>query len=209
MKKIDYYGNIRNDLIAYMSNNITKVIELGCGKGNTIKKIKELYPKSYVIGIEKDKKSAMIAKNYADLIFEGDIEIMDLNIKENSIDLILCGDVIEHLKDPWIVLKKFTNVLNAKGLLIATIPNVGHLSSIIKILFNKYSFQDSGIFDRTHLRFYTEKTIRILFEESGYCIENIIPVYSSSIKTKLLIFFSLGLLRRFLIASYRIVAKRC
>ena len=204
----NYYGNPRMDLIQYMPKDVVNVLELGCGEGDTLKRIKEIYPNVSTTGIELYEKAARIATNYADRIIEGDIEEISLDIEDSSVDVIICGDVIEHLKDPWKVLRKFTRVLKDEGRIIASIPNIGHLSPLFKILTNKYDFQDSGIFDRTHLRFYTRKTISTVFYDADCEIVECIPQMSYSWKTKLLMIVSFGILRKFLISYFIIIAKK-
>ncbi|MDD4526844.1 MAG: class I SAM-dependent methyltransferase [Candidatus Margulisbacteria bacterium] len=204
----NYYGNARLDLIQYVPKDVVNVLELGCGEGDTLKKIKEIYPNVSTTGIEIYDKAAKIAFGVADRIIEGDIEGITLDLKDNSSDVIICGDVIEHLKDPWLVLQKFSQVLCDEGVLIASIPNVGHLGPVLKILTNRYELQESGIFDRTHLRYYTKRVIVNLFKESSYSIDKLIPIYSNSWKSKLLVILSFGLLKRFLICSFIVVAKK-
>ena len=83
------------------------------------------------------------------------------------------GDVIEHLADPWKAMRNMWELLVPQGLVIASIPNVAHIRNVFNILRGFWSYQELGLLDRTHLRFFTKKEIIKLFEEAGFSIEDI------------------------------------
>jgi len=126
------------------------------------------------VGIEIDKESAQIAKKYCKDVIVGDIETMDsLPYPEEYFDVIIFGDVLEHLKDPLSVLKKLKKYLNKNGYIICSIPNIAHIYVRLNLLFGRWEYQDTGILDKTHLRFFTKKTAIKLIEDAEYKIEEL------------------------------------
>jgi hypothetical protein len=84
-----------------------------------------------------------------------------------SVDCIVYGDVLEHLRDLWAALKMHVSHLRENGWVLACIPNIQYWTTLYNLLQGKWDYQDSGILDRTHLRFFTHKTVRELFEQAG------------------------------------------
>lgn len=81
------------------------------------------------------------------------------------------GDIIEHLIDPWSALKKLRVLLKSDGCIIASIPNIMNVVTMHHILSGKFTYEDSGILDRTHMRFFTKYEIGKMFNACGYDIE--------------------------------------
>lgn len=151
----------------------SRVLEIGCADGfmgeYLIKK-----RKCQVIGLEIDKEAAKKAISRGLKVVKGDIEeekSLETLAKESKFDVILASSVIEHLKNPWLALKKWKKFLKKDGFLVVTTPNIAHLTTRLKILFGKFDYEDFGIFDNTHLRFFTIKTFQNLIKSSGYKIE--------------------------------------
>lgn len=99
-------------------------------------------------------------------------------------DVVILADVLEHLPDPASVLQLTRRVLEQDGIVIASVPNVAHWSVRLDLLFGRFDYQPCGIMDATHLRWFTEKSVRVLFETTGYQIESLrhtagvlLPVY--------------------------------
>ena len=170
-----YHGFIRFDVINLMNQkerlrNI-RVLEIGCACGATLLKIKHVFPHAQVFGIEINQYAANTARDFADIIV-GDIEKIDMdgNYPYNYFDYILIPGVLEHLVDPWKIITKIKKYLKPDGHVIANIPNVMHFSIIYQLLFGMWNYDNETILDKTHLRFFTLKTIREMFEKSGYLI---------------------------------------
>ena len=90
---------------------------------------------------------------------------------ENKFDYIVMGDIVEHLIDPWSALKKLKVMLKSDGCIIASIPNIMNAVTMYHILSGKFTYDDSGILDRTHMRFFTKYEIKKMFNDCGYDIE--------------------------------------
>ena len=97
-------------------------------------------------------------------IIWGNIEDKDLNFPKESFDYILLGDVIEHLVNPEETLRYLQQFLKRDGYIIASIPNILHYSAFIPLPFGEFNYSEAGILDRTHLRFFTWRSICNMFE---------------------------------------------
>lgn len=168
----DYFSNPRKDILPLLPDNIQKVLEIGCGQGATLQWIQTIRDCEKVVGVELFPEAVAIAKNRLDSVIQGNIENMELPFEDNEFELILCLDVLEHLVDPWDVLNKLAALLKPGGSLISSIPNVKHYKVILPLLFlGRWNYVDSGILDKTHLRFFTRKTAIGLIESSGLRVD--------------------------------------
>lgn len=166
----EYHSNIRYDIRDLIDESLDKpiaVLEVGCGCGATLMHIKNKYKSAQIYGIELNEGAANIAKTFAEII-AGDIEKTVLNYKDNYFDYILFCDVLEHLKEPSTVLKNIYKYLKPNGKVLASIPNVMHYSVIRNLLNGFWTYEDSGILDKTHLRFFTLTEIKNMFKGAGY-----------------------------------------
>lgn len=176
----DYYSHGRTELVAELpadSENI--VLELGCGSGATSLLIKKNNKARELWGIEKfpDAASQARATHSLDTLLEGDMEILIDELPEDHFTHIIAGDVLEHLVDPWDVCKRLGPCLKADGVFICSIPNIRNLSFMLALLFKKrFEYKDSGVLDRTHLRFFARKDVYDLFATTGYTNISISPV---------------------------------
>ena len=155
--------------IYYVPEN-SFVLDVGCGNGYIDKKLRE--KNCRIVGIEADGDSANQAALYCSDIIVSDVErIKDLPYPHDSFDIIIFGDVLEHLKRPDLVLANFRRYLKPRGFVIASIPNIARLEYRIKHLFGNFDYEPyGGIISRTHLRFFTLRTAKKLFLECGYKI---------------------------------------
>ena len=171
-KGANYYSNVRLDLIGLINENKKglKILEIGAAYGETLFYLKQQGFASEVIGIDlfEDKKNSQNYKTLDRFIF-GNIEELDLPEFENYFDLILLPDVLEHLIEPKRTLLKVHNYLKENGEIIVSMPNIRHYSAIIKIFFKgDFRYEESGIFDYTHRRFYCRKNIKELLEDANF-----------------------------------------
>ena len=168
-----YYENVRTDLVEMITagkQDAIRVLEIGCGTGETLAYIKKQFPNATISGIEYVESVASKAAPELSVIC-GDVENMEFPYEPESIDYIICGDVIEHLRDPEAALSKLDAFLASGGRVLASIPNLMQAEVIYELLRGNFTYRDSGILDRTHLRFFTEKEIRKMFLRLGFSIE--------------------------------------
>ncbi|ARK10407.1 methyltransferase domain-containing protein [Fibrella sp. ES10-3-2-2] len=165
-KALTYYTQPRRDLVSLLvANPSQKVLEIGAGGGDTLLYIKEQKAAAEVVGVdifrlENTNQNHPLIDNFLVL----DIEREALNYPEAYFDAIVCGDVIEHLVDPWAAIRKLSAHLKPGGLFIISTPNFRHIDNFMAINVRgdfKYN-PDGGLLDKTHLRFFCKKNIRDL-----------------------------------------------
>lgn len=121
-----------------------------------------------------DSKAGNKAKEILDKVLVGNVVDVIGDITDNYFDCIIFNDVLEHLADPYNVLSEMKKKLSMGGAIVASIPNVRYFHNLRKLIFNKqWRYKDQGILDKTHLRFFTKKSIIDMFESLGFTIETI------------------------------------
>ncbi len=176
MKKFDsnpaYVGN-RPDIEALICPKTRFVLDVGCSTGMLGAAIKARTGAT-VFGIELSEDMACDAMNCIDKVFVGDaVEIIGKGVLDGYLfDAIVFADVLEHLIDPWVVLKNATKYLSKEGCVIASVPNVRHFDTIYQLAIKgRWPYRKRGIHDWNHLRFFTKSTVTEMFEGSGLTIE--------------------------------------
>lgn len=169
---LDYSFSPRRDLMSLMdfSKAGLRVLEIGCACGATLREIGARSPSARLYGVELNEKAAEIAAPYA-TILSMDVERLDPSQVGEHFDYIVMGDVIEHLQNPWKAIENMRELLAPGGEVIASIPNVAHISTFYGLLSGCWTYEDMGILDRTHFRFFTKKEIIKLFQEAQFDIQ--------------------------------------
>ncbi|MCH7483605.1 MAG: glycosyltransferase [Chloroflexi bacterium] len=149
-----------------------RVLEAGPATGYVTRVLKERG--CSVTGIEIDEQAAAVAEPFCTRMIVGDIEKIDLSATfgEERFDVVIYGDVLEHLVKPDRVLENTRQILAPGGYVVASIPNVAHASLRLALLRGDFSYTDLGLLDRTHLHFYTRETVEELFRTAGYAISD-------------------------------------
>lgn len=132
-----------------------------------------------VDGIELDAVAAERARRVCERVWVGDLQHVDVRELDGPYDLLLFGDTLEHVPDPVIVLRTLASKLRPGGTLVVSIPNVANWAVRLGLLAGRFRYTDRGILDRTHLRFYTRRTVVEMVEEAGFTVDEVagtIPV---------------------------------
>jgi len=147
-----------------------RVLEVGCSTGYFTKILRDRGNEVYCIEI--DPEAAKIAERHCNKIIVGDVEQINFDdyFEPEFFDVVLFGDVLEHLKDPESVLKKVKKFLKKEGYIVASIPNIAHGDVILSLMLGRFDYCPLGLLDKTHLRFFTLKSIREMFKRSGFKI---------------------------------------
>lgn len=130
----------------------------------------ELRPGTTVVGVELDPAMAEVARGNLDEVFVGDIDdVLERGALEGArFDAIILADVLEHVVEPWELLQRIVTHLEPGGVIIASVPNVRHYTTLLSLLFTKrWPYRERGIHDRTHLRFFAQRNVQELFEGAG------------------------------------------
>ena len=213
-----YFETLRDEIEALLPESPSLVMDIGCGKGVTSQWLKQIRPNITTVGVEIDKSAAAVAASVVDTVLVADLDkgLDALDSYRGRIDLLLLLDVLEHLHDPWTRLQEFKTFLAPAGVVIASIPNVRNVKVLVPLLLKgDWQYQDSGILDRTHLRFFTRRTVLELFAGAGYEIQQIActgplqPGRIKSVSGQIAFFANLmlvGLLKDFIAHQYLVRA---
>lgn len=207
-----YFDTIRKELLNLIPTNCKggNLLEVGAGKGNTLIYAKQhnYASKVYGVDISSIDNSYQSSPEIEKFVIE-DIEKNDLNFNNIFFDVILCGDVLEHLVNPSDVIQKIKPLLSQNGVIIASIPNIREWATLKKIFFSgDFRYEDVGILDKTHLRFFCKKNIEELFTNNNMEILQLTSNIGYARRTKKIVnLLTFKIFEEFLTTQYYIVAK--
>jgi trans-aconitate methyltransferase len=167
------YLGVRDDMLAMVPSDLQlgRVLDVGCAAGATSQALSERYPGLETTGIELDTGLAERARAHLGRVLVGDAaeQLRALSASHDErFDLVLCGDVLEHLEDPWAALSTIRALCPA-GRVIVSLPNVAHISTLAALLLRSHwPYRDRGIHDRTHLRFFGRANLHELYRGAGF-----------------------------------------
>ncbi|HZZ91676.1 MAG TPA: methyltransferase domain-containing protein [Usitatibacter sp.] len=161
------------DLLALVPQGVERVVEAGCSSGALGQAFLAQRPEVEYIGIEMVREYAEVARGRLSEVVVANVEEMEDRSFDvlNPTDCWIFGDVLEHLYDPWRTLKRVRRSLGEGGCVVACIPNAQHWSVQGLLNIGEFRYQDAGLLDRTHIRWFTRKTIIELFASTGFDIE--------------------------------------
>ncbi|MFL5780721.1 MAG: class I SAM-dependent methyltransferase [Thermoleophilaceae bacterium] len=147
-----------------------RVLDVGCAIGYLAEQLTTRG--CTVIGFERHRPSAAAAEAHCEQVIVGDIEAEADRVRiEGSFDVVLLGDVLEHLVDPWDTLRFVGSVLSKSGVVVASIPNVASWPVRLALLRGSFDYANVGLMDRTHLRWFTRASARELARTAGFEVE--------------------------------------
>jgi 2-polyprenyl-3-methyl-5-hydroxy-6-metoxy-1,4-benzoquinol methylase len=172
-----YFSTVRSEIAPYLPLRPSRVLDIGCGDGATLLWLKSQGLADWTCGVDINAEVLERARaGGVDLVVQGALDELALPIAPESIDVILCLDVLEHLADPWTVAQGLTRLLRAGGVLIASIPNVQSLRVIAPLLAGRWTYRDCGILDQGHLRFFTRRSAMALLQQAALRITAVRPI---------------------------------
>jgi 2-polyprenyl-3-methyl-5-hydroxy-6-metoxy-1,4-benzoquinol methylase len=172
----DYYGRVNSDLLRLIPAEARCILEVGCGAGALGAAFKQEHPQARYFGIEAMTQPAERARQVLDRVICADVE-EDLAALDAlpPLDCLVYGDVLEHLRDPWSCLERHVQHLASGGTVLACIPNVQHWSTLLVLLQGEWPLMEEGLFDRTHLRWFTRAGVIRLMRGAGLELLSIEP----------------------------------
>lgn len=173
-----YFTTARTEIAPYLPARLERVLELGPGQGTTLAWIQQSHPDVWSYGVELFEDAAVQARHVFTDVRVGNVETFPFenDIEAGSLDLVLCLDVLEHLADPWSVVKRLSPLLRPGGRLIISVPNIRNWKFLWHLLSRAdFNYTDAGLLDRTHLRFFVQHTAAGLGEAGGLEVRGVYP----------------------------------
>jgi SAM-dependent methyltransferase len=173
MKQTPVHEQHNPDLLKIMPASSMSVIEVGCSSGALAREFKKVNSACDYHGVEIDADYTELAKRFCDSAETLNIDNADqefYSIHSNR-DCWVFGDTLEHLSNPWNVLKQIRQVIPEGGCVVACIPNAQHWSIQAKLSIGDFRYEESGLLDKTHLRWFTRQTLLELFRSSGFEVD--------------------------------------
>ncbi len=171
------YLTARPDLLALLPMDVRRVLDLGCATGEVGAAIKLRAPGTRVVGVEIDPEMAALAAQRIDRVVAadlGDAAAVAAAIGEERFDAVVAGDILEHLVDPWRALRGIAAVVDADGVIVASLPNVGFWATWRDVVIRRrWPYRPRGVHDATHLRFFARSNVEPLFEQAGFVVERV------------------------------------
>jgi 2-polyprenyl-3-methyl-5-hydroxy-6-metoxy-1,4-benzoquinol methylase len=166
-----YYIQGKEYLLPFVPDGQNAVLDLGCGAGGFGRGLMKAGKASRLVGVEIFEPAAKEAMKYYESVHVGDIEEMDLPY-DKCFDVVICGDVLEHLKDPQTVVKRIHGWLKDGGRVVCCVPNVRYWENLVDLVFKgDWRYVSEGIMDQTHLRFFTTKSFKRTLADARFTVE--------------------------------------
>lgn len=178
VKAFAYHTSERPEIHALLPDRAGRALDVGCNDGGFGTYLRTRLGDCTLWGVEPNASQAKLAKAVLDEVVVGLYEPTAAPLATSqSFDLVTFNHVLEHTYDPWTLLADTRSILTPDGLVIAVIPNIRYLPTVTDLLVRgRWDYQDSGLLDRTHIRFFTRASIIQLFWDAGFEIEQLRPV---------------------------------
>ena len=180
-----YFDAVNEGVLKRIQPDATLFLDVGCASGRLGEAIKKFRADSSVNGIELDPGAIALAWKRLDRVF--DLDLKDpLPELEGPYHCITCCDVLEHVADPWRLLRSLTSQLAPGGQLLASIPNIRFFPVLFDLVWKgRFTYRGSGVLDATHLRFFTLFEMKKLFESAGLEVVDTYPLIDPSTLRKI------------------------
>lgn len=174
MNQTPAHSIVNHDLLALIPLRARRVVEVGCMHGAMARAYRAINPAAGYVGIDIDPDYAAVAAEVCTQALAGDIEAFDAAALDQLFpsDCWVFGDCLEHLRDPWRLVKTIRSAIDPDGCLLVCIPNAQHWSVQMRLATGLFRYEDSGLLDRTHLRWFTRITLLEMFGQSGWKVDS-------------------------------------
>lgn len=175
-----YPDDERSDVRVHLPEGVTSAVDVGCSRGGFGRSLRAAYGEDALIwGVEAVPEQAAIARvgHGFDRVVDGYFPSALAGV-DQLFDLICFTDVLEHILEPGEALRACHDHLTPGGRVLASIPNIGHVSILTALARGEWTYTDDGLLDRTHVRFFTRKSMVDLFEQAGFEVESCVGINS-------------------------------
>lgn len=204
-----YFSDAKPAFLELIDPRGLRVLDLGCGGGYNGALLKRAGARE-VVGVELHAGAAAQARKRLDAVVQGDLAHLDLaQLGDEPFDVILASDVLEHLAEPEAMLARALTRLRPGGAVVVSLPNVAHVVVFANLLMKRWPRRSSGIFDRTHLRFFAKRDMVRLLEGAGLHVLRIEPYFTryAAIRAACLV-LSLYVFRDFWARQFLLLAEK-
>lgn len=180
MPHAEYYGQTRSEVARFLPDRYEKVLEIGCGEGGFRGNLKEICE---YWGVEPVKSVADAASRRLFKVLNGTFDQVSGELPDDYFDLIICNDVIEHIADTDGFFAGIKGKMKPDASLVGSIPNVRFFGNLRELLLERdWRYKEEGILDKTHLRFFTKKSLQRVFAENDFIVEEFGGINALTIK---------------------------
>ena len=170
------YETPRPEVQALVPPAARRILDLGCASGALGLALKDRQG-AEVVGVELMPEYAREAEHVLDRVLCGDVAEALARADLGTFDCVIAADVLEHLVEPWAALARATDLLAPGGVAVVSVPNVQYLKTFMELARGSWPREDAGLFDRTHLRWFTIRDARALLEQAGLEVTEVVPQY--------------------------------
>lgn len=171
-----YYQQVRRGMLKYVPRGVRRTLDLGCAEGGFSQLVKAEFG-AECWGVEIEQEAAQLAEKKMDRVINADVNLCLDDMPDNYFDCVICNDFLEHLTDPYSLLIRLKKKLTNEGVVVASFPNVRYWRNLYRLVVRgNWDYTDFGILDKTHLRFFTYKSLKKMFPRLGYELLTIEPL---------------------------------
>lgn len=186
-KNAAYFSGVRTDILEELPKDPeARILEIGCGTGATGEAALATGRAGFYRGVEFDPDSAERARLVLTDVVCANVETIDPALIADRYDVLILSEVLEHLIDPWGVMKALAPLVKPGGRVFASSPNISHHKVIRSLLAGRFDYETEGVMDRTHVRWFTPASYRAMFEEAGFETVSVGPVAPYPDKARLI-----------------------
>jgi 2-polyprenyl-3-methyl-5-hydroxy-6-metoxy-1,4-benzoquinol methylase len=167
-----YFDDPRPDIQGLIEPRGKRILDVGCGAGALSAALRRAGAR-HLAGIELDPAAAATARQVVDVLVEGSVLDASLPFQEREFDYLIFADVLEHLPDPDRALTRLLPLLSVEGRVIVSVPNMRFYLVLLRLITGRWSYTDSGVRDRTHLRVFTRFSLEQMLGRHGLEIETL------------------------------------
>jgi len=186
-KDASYFSGVRTDILAELPRDSeARILEIGCATGGTGEAALATGRAGFYRGVEFDPDSAERARSVLTDVVCANVETIDPALIADAYDVLILSEVLEHLVDPWGVMKVLARFVKPGGRVFASSPNISHHKVIRSLLAGRFEYETEGVMDRTHVRWFTPASYRAMFEQAGFETLSVGPVAPYPRKARLI-----------------------